>query len=235
MTNPADVVWDVLANLAGRDVTTAQLSAFRRECEREGLEVGGSIDNTTDSVQSIVRAICASIAAVYCADMPGLCKLWPGVSTPAPKITIKEGTLTASTKLDVITTELTIQFAHESGQPRASVSMDAPAAKARLGLRPQTLDARWLTSHRVAVGVGTRLLQQRARKQWAIQFKSSRGLSVGDGVTLNHPISPATGTHMVLARETNLDTGASSASILVPVGDAPVVRLLNQSSAFDPA
>lgn len=234
MTNPADVIWDVLANLAGRDITSTQLTEFRNECVREGVEVGGSIDSE-DSVQSVVRAICASVGAIYCADMPGLCKLWPGVSTPSPRITIKESPLTAGAAMDRITTELTIRFAHEGRQPRGSVRMDAPDAVARLGLRSDTIDAPWITSYRVAVAVGKRLLQQRARKQWAIQFKSTRALSVGDGVTLSHPMSPATGTHMVLSRETNLDTGAGSASVLVPVGDAPVVRLVNQSSAFDPA
>lgn len=233
MLNPADVVWDVLANLAGRDVTTAQLSEFRRDCEREGLEVGGSIDSG-DSVQSIVRAICESVGAVYCADMPGLCKLWPG-TTPPPRATITEGTLTAKAGLDDITTELIIQFAHEGNQPRGSVRMDAPDAVARLGLRSDTLQAKWLASARVAVSVGKRLLQQRARKQYEIRFQSSRSLSVGDGIALNHPNSPANGTHMVLARETNLDTGASVATVRAPVGDAPVVRLVNQSGAFDPA
>jgi hypothetical protein len=233
MTNPADVVADVLA-LAGRDVPASALADFRRACSAAGLEVGGSIE-TAETAQTVLRGICESIGAIVCADMPGWCRLWPGSAPAAPRATVRDGDLSASVSSDGLVNDLTIAYAHEDGQPRASLRLEAPDSIAAYGRRPATLEARWVTSARVAAAVGTRLLQQSARPVWAVSVAASRALQVGDALALAHPASPVGGVHPITARELDLDAGGARLSINAPVGDVPAVRLIAQSSAFEPA
>lgn len=231
MTNPADVVWDVLANIAGRDVTTGMLAEFRRECERAGLTVGGSIE-AADSVQAIVRAICAAVGAVFCG--PATFRLWPGGDVPASRASITQGEVECTARLDGLCNDLTIQYAHADGQARASLRLEAPDSVSAYGRRADTLEARWLASARVAAAVGTRLLQHRARPVWALRVRPARAVAVGDALTLAQPSLPASGRHLVLGITRSLDDGTVDADVAVAMGDLPAVRLVSQSTAFDP-
>lgn len=234
MQNPGDVIADVLAT-AGR---VANLEVFARECEAAGIEVGGTIDRA-DSTQAIVRAICASIGAVYCADMRGLCRLWPEGRQDAARVTLRTGAASATTTAADLVNDLTIEFAFEAGDPRASVQLEAPDSIALYGrLRGDTMRAQWITSARVAVAVGRRLLRLRARPVWTVSAPAGRDIAVGDSITLSHPLLPATGTHVVLASERNLLEGARGAAnitLRAPIGEPPVVRIVRQSAAFEPA
>lgn len=230
MTNPADVVADVLA-LAGRSVPASQLAEFRRACIAAALDVGGGIE-AAESAQSVLRALCASVAAIVSADMPGWCRLSPGV-TPAPRATVRTGELSAQAASDALVNDLTVTYAHEDGSPRASVRLEAPDSIALYGRRSETLDATWVRSARVAASVGQRVLEQRARPNWAITIAVDRPLSLGDSIALAHPLSPVTGTYVITSREIDLDSGRATVSITAPVGDVPVVRLVAQSAAFE--
>ena len=233
MTNPATVVWDVLANIAGQAVTEADLEPFRRLCESMGIEIGGSIEGG-ESAQAVARDICASIGAHFCVDAPGLCMM-TDASTGAARARIRKGALAAklSADLDSMANDVTVQFGYEDGQPSGSVQLDAPDYVARFGRRSATLEARWVTSARVAYGVASRLLHARARPRWVFdQVPVPRMLNVFDGVAIDHPLAPVTGTFPVLAREVNLDTGKSVVTLSAPVGDAPAVRLVRQASAY---
>lgn len=232
MTNPADVVLDVLANLAGRNVAAADLATFRRECEQMELEVGGSIESA-DSVQSIVRSIVESVGAIYCADMPGIARVWPGGAAGAPLLRIVDGKATASCNLDDLANDLTIRYAYESAGPRASVQLDAPDLIAVHGRHADTMEVKWITSSRVAVSVGTRILQQRARPVYAIEVPSARTLQVGNTVTIAHPGLPVSGAHLILSRSVDLDNDTCSIGLRIPCGDIPAVRLVRQSAASE--
>lgn len=234
MVNPATVIWDVLANIAGRAVTEADLAPFRRECDALGIEVGGSIEGD-ESAQAVARAICESIGAAFCADAPGLCRVLAGGSAPVSRARVRSGVLAerVSVNLDSMANDLTVQFGYEDGEPAGSVQLDAPDYVARFGRRAATLEARWITSARVAYGVAERLLGEWARPQWVLdQIPVPKAMQVFDGLTIAHPLSPVTGTFPVLAREVNLDTGKSVVTLSAPVGDAPAVRLVRQASAY---
>lgn len=231
MTNPADVVADVLA-LAGQPAADGELAEFQRACAAEGLEVGGSIEQA-DSAQSILRALCESVGAIFGADLPGRCRLWPSGAVPAARAIIRDGGLQAAASADDLANDLTIAYAHEGGSPRATLRLEAPDAITAYGRRPATLDARWVTSARVAAAVGRRLLEHRARPTWRITADLPRAIRIGDALSILHPASPAGGSHIVIAREWNLDSGLASVSVVVPVGDVPAVRLAAQSAAFE--
>lgn len=235
IVNPATVVWDVLANVAGRAVTETEVEPFRRECDRLGIDVGGSIESA-ETAQSIVRAICASIGAAFCADAPGLCRIVVGGATPIARARVKEGPISAQVALDAMVNDLTVQYGFEDGSPAGSVQLDAPDYVARYGRRAASVEARWITSARVAYAVAARLLGDAARPLWVFdQVPLPKPLRVFDGVSVQHPLSPVSGTFCVLDREVDVSTGKSRVRLSAPVGDAPAVRLVREAFAFGAA
>lgn len=230
MVNPATVIWDVLANIGGRAVAEADLDPFRRECDRLGLDVGGRIA-AGESPQDVARAICESIGAQFCADAPGLCRI--AGSAAVARARVSEGPITAQVSLDAMANDLTVRYGYEDGEPSGSVQLEAPDYVARFGRRKADLEARWITSPRVAFAVAARILADRARPQWAIsKISVSRALRVFDGVTLAHPLAPVAGTFAVLSREVDLANRRSTVTLSTPIGDAPAVRLVRQAFAY---
>lgn len=235
VTNPADVVDDILATIAGRPLADGRLDSFRAACAQAGLSVGGSIDEAV-SARAAVRAVADSIGALWAPDAPAPLRLWPGGAATSARLTVdRRYGLQATCALADLVTDLTVRYQHEDGTPRAAVQLRAADAAGRYGTRPLVLDAPWLTDARVAVAVGLRLLAQRARPQWQCSVSGLRtALSVGDALTLDHPVLPLGGTHVVLGREWDIEQRLGSVSLSVPVGDAPAVRLVRTSAALDP-
>jgi hypothetical protein len=228
LANPADVLTDVLTDIAGRPAV--DLSEFRAVCAADGLEVGGSIE-TADRVRDVVRSIAASVGAVY---SDGAAFLWPA-DAPSGGWPISATTdIAASLRLDDLANDITLRFGFEAGQPRASVRLQSADSIAEVGRRERVIDAPWLTLPRVAIAVATRLLQQAARPTWSVTTAFvERVLRIGDVVALNHPRLPIAASARVLARELDAEDGSCSIRIAVPVGDAPAVRLVSQSTAMD--
>lgn len=231
MTNPADVAADVLA-LAGQAAADGELADFLRGCAADGLEVGGSIEEA-DSPQTILRVLCDSVGAVFAADMPGRCRIWPSAVVPAVRATVRDGELQATAGADDLANDLTIAYAYEAGSPRASLRLEAPDSIAVYGRRPATLEARWVTSARVAASVGRRLLEHRARPTWRIVVALAHAVRLGEAIAIAHPASPVGGAHTVLARAVDLGTGRATATVVAPVGEVPAIRLASQSAAFE--
>jgi len=236
MTNPADVVLDVLNTLAGRGVSAARLDDFRAACSVAGIEVGGSIE-TTDSVRAILTGLCNSIGAVWSDDARGLCHLWP-VDGLQSGLDVLPGDVQAdaTANIDALTNDVTLRYQFEAGSPRAAVQMDAPDWVLRHGRRAVVIDAPWIASSRVALGVVTRLLQHRARPLWAVSLSGiERDLRIGDVVPVSHDLLPVTADAMVIGREYDLSTRTSAVRVQVPAGSLPSVRLVRQSSALEAA
>lgn len=75
--NPADVLWDLLANVAGAPVTRGDVDDFRADCAKIGLSVGGVIDDPDKTLRSQIDELLAGIGAVWSGGMPGWARLWP--------------------------------------------------------------------------------------------------------------------------------------------------------------
>jgi len=216
IVNPADVVQDILANIAGRAVTAGQIELFRRECERAGIVVAGSLTSADVTVQAAVREVCDSIAAVFAPDAPGLAILHPGGDTPIPLVTIdrRYPDLGATANVAELVNDLTLRFDFANGEPRQSVQLDCPGAVAAQGRRSDTRDARpgWRAS---IAGV-------------------RRTLALGDGLSLDHARLPIAGTFRVMGRSVDLVTGISAVEFDVPAGPVPAVRMVRQSTQLEP-
>lgn len=77
LTNPADVLWDLLANVVGASISYADLDRFRVECSFYGIEVGGLLDDRERSIKKQLDIITESIGAIWSGGMPSLARLYP--------------------------------------------------------------------------------------------------------------------------------------------------------------
>ena len=77
LTNPADVIWDILANIVGAPVDFVDFDRFRIECALYGIEVGGVLDNRERTVKKQLDIIVESIGAIWSGGMPGLVRIYP--------------------------------------------------------------------------------------------------------------------------------------------------------------
>jgi hypothetical protein len=234
MTDPAAILWDILANIAGRDLAESVLGPFSVACAARGLEAAGSIESP-DQVLAIALALCSSVGAIFAPASKGLATLWPGVAAPSV-LTVKPPlTASCSTNVTSVVNDLTIRYGFEGNTNRQSIQLEAPDSVAKFGRRPLTLDARWISSPRTAFDVAKRLLEQRARAQWFVHVDGlDRAMRVGESVTMAHPVVPVTGDHVVIGSELVFATGKTSIDIQAPAGGVPRTRIVQQSEAFDP-
>lgn len=77
LTNPADVLWDLLANVVGASILYADLDRFRVECSFHGIEVGGLLDDRERSIKKQLDIITESVGAIWSGGMSGLARLYP--------------------------------------------------------------------------------------------------------------------------------------------------------------
>jgi hypothetical protein len=235
MTDPAAIAWDILANICGRDVTESSFAEFSAACSARGLEASGSIESA-DPVMAILIAVCSSVGGLYSSATKPV--LWPGgsVGPVLSQVSPTQGhTLTASAKIADIVNDLTIRYEFESGSPRQSLQLEAPDSVAKFGRRKLVIDAAWISAARTAYDVAARLLAQRARAQWTTRAEGlKRAMSIGQAVSLAHPVIPVGGSQTVLTTEYDFSTALTAIELSVPVGSSPAVRIVQQSQAFDP-
>jgi hypothetical protein len=235
MVDPAAIVWDVLANIAGRDVDESAFATFSRACSARNITAGGSIE-TADTAFAVAAAICESVGGVF--SSPKSAALWPGVSPTASVATLTStsvSSLTATARLSEVCNDLTVQFDIENSNPRATIQLECPDSIKRFGRRPLTIQTPWVVDARVALDVATRLLQQRARAQWEVQAEGlKRAAGIGQFVTIDHPASPVSGPHMVQSVGLTFATNQRQVTVSAPIGSVPAVRLVQQGSAYDP-
>jgi hypothetical protein len=236
ITNPAEVLYDLLANIAGKPVTTAMLDPFKRDCEALGLAVAGSFDDGTLSVQGAARQLCSSVGAYFAADALGLA-FFEDAGVPLETVDARHD-LAARAELANLVNDLTLRFDFDGSEPRQTIQMEVPTSVAAHGRRAQTQEARWLTSGRLAAAVATRLLQRASRPLWAVSVQSkgragtisNRRLRIGDTVRLDHALLPIEGAYRITSRSVDLDRGTTSIGFQVPAGPVPSVALMRQSS-----
>lgn len=77
LTNPADILWDLLANLCGLPVEYGDLDAFRSECRDLGIELHGVLESDTVTVRAQIDELMASCGGVWSGGMPGIARIYP--------------------------------------------------------------------------------------------------------------------------------------------------------------
>ncbi len=125
--NPADVLWDMLANIAGMDVEESDLDTFRSQCS--GFVAAGSL-TTLDSIHSHAQAIARSFGAVFGSRMPGYGCVFPVPIVPAPvavAVTLDSVSLSSAAILRV-KASAAITIANVTGSATANLPIKAAAA-----------------------------------------------------------------------------------------------------------
>lgn len=77
LTNPADIVWDILANICGAVIEYGDLDQFRVECAQYGITINGMLDNEERSARGQIDLIMDSIGAIWSGGMPSLARIYP--------------------------------------------------------------------------------------------------------------------------------------------------------------
>lgn len=77
LTNPADILWDLLANLCGLPVGYGDLDAFRSRCRSIGIELSGVVASDTVTIRAQIDEIMASCGGVWSGGMPGIARVYP--------------------------------------------------------------------------------------------------------------------------------------------------------------
>lgn len=236
LTNPADIVHDIVTQIAGNTLSASTLDAFRAECQ--GLPVG--VEVRAGTLQRAVRSVCESIGAIFSPLHPGLCQLYPSGSYAGSTVLIdgrhRSLEVSATSVLEDIRTALVVAYAHVDGAGTASLEIDAPSAIERFGRVAADIDLPWCRDARTAYSVARRLLQHWARPCWRYGARNlpETLLSVGDVLDVSTVIVPAATAQAV---RIELDYRGRSTDVALAqswVGPAPTVRLVNSSVQFEP-
>lgn len=77
LTNPADILWDLLANVCGLPVEYGDLDTFRSRCLDIGIQLHGVLESDTITIRAQIDEIMASCGGVWSGGMPGLARIYP--------------------------------------------------------------------------------------------------------------------------------------------------------------
>lgn len=238
--NPADVLWDVLANMAGQGTDQSAFAEFRDDCARRGIRVAGSISE--GSAQAACVEVCRSIGAVFAPTAQRRAFFWPGAELELFDSVTVDGRWDASAdaQLDSVSNVVIVNFDPLDGAPRQSVEIEAPTSVAEFGRHETTIAATWCRDARTAVDLAQRILADSARMRWSVRASATnpvtaaRPLRPGHVALLAHPELPIAGRAVILSVQTTPDDGQVALSFLVPDGAPPATRIVRQSFAISP-
>lgn len=236
-TNPADVLWDLVSNVAGIQVEEAALDVLRFECSELDVTIAGSALSNQITIQSQATALCRSIGAVFSTAMPSLGRIFPGGELDAFDTFAIDGRheLEPNGNRSEITNVVDVFYDYDDNGPRQVLRAEAPSSIDRYGRNAAVIEARWIDSSRVAYGVATRRLQWRARPVWSFTASGLRTdrIRPGDAGSIQHARSPFTGRVMALETALQPGPGIMSVSFQAAVGDVPRVVLTQQSAVIE--
>lgn len=238
--NPADVLWDILANLAEQGTDAAAFAEFRDDCARRGVRVAGTLDD--GSAQAACVEICRSIGAVFAPTSPRRAFFWPGAALEEfDSLTIDERwEATAEAQIEAISNVVIVNFDHAEGEPRQSVEIEAPESVQSFGRRETTIDATWCRDARTAVDLAERLARAAARMRWTVTATATnpattaRPVRPGQAALIDHPELPVSGREAILSVQITPDDGGMTVSFQIPDGSTPATRIVRQSFAISP-
>lgn len=239
LQTPAEILHDVLANLARAPVEWADLDDYRTETAH--IVLGGLLADNTTSIRAAVDGLMQSAGSAWAAAMPGIATTWPPLpdeSAPAlPVGKLSAPSLQASTTAQGIYTVLRVlyDYDHAAQRYRRAIQLRAPEAVKDFGVLEMEWPAPWLRTPRHAEALGQRMLAWLARPRWRVTWQQPYAdVATGGWVDVNHPLSPLQGRHRLITADLDLSAASLSCAIEAPVGDAPAIETTRLSTAFDP-
>ncbi len=239
LQTPAEILFDLLANLAGAPVQWADLDDYRTETA--GLVLGGLVGDNTVTIRAAVDQLMQSAGSAWSAGMPGVALTWPPLpddAAPALRVdALTAAGLQAATQATGIVTVLRVlyDYDHANERYRRAVQLRAPEAARDYGELELEWNAPWLRTPRHAEALGQRMLAWLARPRWRLSWQQSfADVETGAWADLAHPLAPITGRHRLLAARLDLSTASLECTAEAPVGVAPLIETTKLSTAFEP-
>jgi hypothetical protein len=243
ITNPADVVWDILANVCGISIEYSELDRFRTDMAAKGITLSGAIVDARKTIRSTLDEIMISCGSVWSGQVPGIALDYLGAIQEPPSAVITANqinSLQISAKLSEIATSLKMSYAYNFSQNQHTKTalFDCAAGIKQLGRTIVDLEASWLSSTRNAVILGEQYLQWKATPQWSISISTGgehKSIRPGQWITAIHPHLPGGQiTSLCINAELDITKGGINLLFIVPAGVVYPVSLGSLSTAFDP-
>ena len=77
LLNPAEVLWDILANISGLEIVESDLADFRDSCYQLGIESHGGVIDANKTIRSQIDEVMASVGGIWSGGMDGIAKVYP--------------------------------------------------------------------------------------------------------------------------------------------------------------
>lgn len=239
LQTPAEILHDVLANLARAPVQWADLDDYRTETAH--VVLGGLLADNSISIRAAVDGLLQSCGGAWAAAMPGVAITWPPLpDDAAPALRVDKLTaqgLQASTTAQGLHTAVRVlyDYDHAAQRYRRAIQLQAPEAVKDFGLLELEWPAPWLRTPRQAEELGQRVLGWLARPRWRVSWQHSfTDVATGAWVDMAHPLSPIAGRHRLVSAELDLSAAGLTCTVEAPVGPVPHIETTTLSSAFDP-
>ena len=162
LQTPAEILHDVLANLARAPVQWADLDDYRTETAH--VVLGGLLADNSISIRAAVDGLLQSCGGAWAAAMPGVAITWPPLpDDAAPALRVDKLTaqgLQASTTAAGLHTAVRVlyDYDHAAQRYRRAIQLQAPEAVKDFGLLELEWPAPWLRTPRQAEELGQRVL-----------------------------------------------------------------------------
>ena len=239
LQTPAEILHDVLANLARAPVQWADLDDYRTETAH--LVLGGLLADNTATIRAAVDGIMQSAGSAWAAAMPGIATTWPPLPDDAAPALVVDATtatgLQAATSAQGVYTLLRVlyDYDHAAQRYRRAIQLRAPDAAKDFGELDLEWQAPWLRSPRHAEALGQRMLAWLARPRWRVSWQQSySAASAGAWADIAHPQSPLQGRYRLVSADLDLGAATLACAVEAPVGAAPAIETTRLSTAFDP-
>lgn len=239
LQTPAEILFDVLANLAGAPLQWPELDDYRTETAH--IVLGGLLADNSTSIRAAIDSLLQSCGGAWAAAMPGVAITWPPQpddAVPAMRIdALTAQDLKATTSATGLCTSLRVlyDYDHAMGRYRRAIQLQATEAIKEYGLLEQEWPAPWLRTPRQAEALGQRMLAWLARPRWRVTWRQSfADVVTGAWADIAHPLSPLTGRHRLVSAELDLSAATLACTAEAPVGASPAIATVRLSSAFDP-
>lgn len=257
LENPADILYDLLVNVAGYSIDEERLLDFKAECNAQShpIKIAGVVDNHQPTLRSTIAEIMQSVGAMWALSVPTLARLFPVSEISSNEIVygyfsgspdgvgvLDSRGYSAQYDESEIQTQLQISYDYDWSENLHRQSVLLSADRQTIddeGERPVDIDARWLQSGALADQLGERVLPYLARPRWRVSFDAGYGgvvnsqdIPVGGIIDVTHPSSPLTSSHVVQRKTVERATLNTTLTIEGAVGRVPDIEIVQRSAQF---
>lgn len=244
LTEPAEVLWDVVSNIGGQALPLSAFDRFRTETADKDLN---GVISEEKTLRAQVDELMLSVGGIWSGGMPGFARLYPAPDDPneparGDYTDLTAFNLTAESSATTLITRLRILYQYDYARKlyKRVLEVTAPDAVESYGDLENELDARWIREPAQAAALAERLIEFFARPLWNLKFnvalkdQERKIPRPGTVVSLNHTRSPANGRLLVSGSDVDVSRLQVEITATTPAGNVPRWTLSHLSTAHEP-